>query len=27
VEFEEKMGAFESARTQVETFVESILFA
>jgi len=27
VEFEEKMGAFESARTQVETFVESVLFA
>jgi benzoyl-CoA reductase subunit C len=27
LEFEEKMGAFESARTQVETFVESVLFA
>jgi benzoyl-CoA reductase subunit C len=27
LEFEEKMGAFESARTQVETFVESLLFA
>jgi benzoyl-CoA reductase subunit C len=26
LEFEEKMGAFESARTQVETFVESVLF-
>jgi hypothetical protein len=25
-EFEEKMGTFESIRTQVETFVESILF-
>jgi benzoyl-CoA reductase subunit C len=25
-EFEEKMGTFESVRTQVETFVESILF-
>jgi benzoyl-CoA reductase subunit C len=25
-EFEEKMGTFESLRTQVETFVESILF-
>jgi benzoyl-CoA reductase subunit C len=27
LEFEEKMGAFEQARMQVETFVESILFA
>jgi benzoyl-CoA reductase subunit C len=27
MEFEEKMSAFESARMQVETFVESILFA
>ena len=26
VEFEEKMTAFEQARTQVETFVESVLF-
>jgi benzoyl-CoA reductase/2-hydroxyglutaryl-CoA dehydratase subunit BcrC/BadD/HgdB len=25
-EFEEKIGAFESVKTQVETFVESILF-
>jgi hypothetical protein len=25
-EFEEKMGTFESIKTQVETFVESILF-
>jgi benzoyl-CoA reductase/2-hydroxyglutaryl-CoA dehydratase subunit BcrC/BadD/HgdB len=24
-EFEEKMGLFESIRTQIETFVESIL--
>jgi benzoyl-CoA reductase/2-hydroxyglutaryl-CoA dehydratase subunit BcrC/BadD/HgdB len=27
MEFEEKMSAFESTRMQVETFVESILFA
>ncbi|MBI3270124.1 MAG: 2-hydroxyacyl-CoA dehydratase [Planctomycetes bacterium] len=27
LEFEEKMGVFETPRTQVETFVESILFA
>jgi benzoyl-CoA reductase subunit C len=27
VEFEEKMTAFEHARTQVETFVESVMFA
>jgi len=27
VEFEEKMTAFEQAKTQVETFVESVLFA
>ncbi len=26
IEFEEKMGVFESLRTQLETFVESILF-
>jgi benzoyl-CoA reductase subunit C len=26
IEFEEKMGVFESVRTQLETFVESILF-
>lgn len=26
VEFEEKMWTFEKARTEVETFVESILF-
>jgi benzoyl-CoA reductase subunit C len=26
VEFEEKMTAFEQARTQIETFVESVLF-
>ena len=25
-EFEEKIGTFESIKTQVETFVESILF-
>jgi benzoyl-CoA reductase subunit C len=27
LEFEEKMGAFEQARMQIETFVESIMFA
>jgi len=26
IEFEEKMSAFDTTRTQVETFVESILF-
>jgi benzoyl-CoA reductase/2-hydroxyglutaryl-CoA dehydratase subunit BcrC/BadD/HgdB len=26
VEFEEKMTAFDQAKTQVETFVESVLF-
>ncbi len=25
-EYEEKMGVFESIRTQVETFVESVMF-
>ena len=25
-EYEEKMGVFETIRTQVETFVESVMF-